>query len=138
MGSRRTCLEDLDDACLTRVFGFLSPLPDLFAVARTCKANPCPRHLAGLAPSVERLSRACAAEVQPAAPGRADGRPGGRQGVRGLGAQDARQHQRQAVQIAARHADGCGRCQQVRGLTWLTWCMPLPQNPLGGLPLGPR
>ena len=34
-----TSLEDLDDACLTKIFAYLSPLPDLFAVARTCKVS---------------------------------------------------------------------------------------------------
>ena len=34
-----TSIEALDDACLTRIFAFLSPLPDLFNVSRVCQVQ---------------------------------------------------------------------------------------------------
>ena len=46
----RTGIEALDDACLTRIFAFLSPLPDLFNVSRVCQVSAHP-HLGLYAPA---------------------------------------------------------------------------------------
>ena len=35
-------LTDLDDGCLSRIFAYLTPLPDLFNIARVCQVSDPP------------------------------------------------------------------------------------------------